>query len=321
MRISCTRIRIVMARLNVYLPDELYELANQWRGTLNLSDICARALREEISAVDSSRITVNLSNISRKRSSKENKLVDKFGLQESFVIEASAETSMRDDLGAVTAGYLDRWLSDGAQLALAGGRQTWSVIRHLSPRNVRVSVTALGYGHQDAIALHTHPNTLLTLAWLLYAPRAQAHLVGSSKFNELWKLSSTEGPLPRYFIVASCSCFSATSPFAVLIGKDSTADLLARGVVGDFGYVFFGQDGQLIEAPSMNGIPQSTMSPIKLQTVSRRTDARVILIAGGPSKATVALWALTNKLCNMLVVDSDLADQLLAGREVVTNVA
>lgn len=303
-----------MARLNVYLPDELYDLANKWRGTLNLSEICARALREELSVVESSRTTINLSNVVRKPSSREARLLHAFPLKETFVVEVATRTSIRDELGAVAAGYLDRWLCDGSLLAIAGGRQTWSVIRNLSPRNVRLNIAALGYGQHDPVALHTHPNTLLTLAWLLYAPRAKAHLVGSLKFKGLWRFSNSIGSVPKYFVVASCSAFSASSPFAELLGKDVTKQLLDEGVAGDFAYSFFRNDGGLVNIPTVAGVDQSVISPETLRTLGQRSDARVILIAGGAEKASVVAWALKNKLCNTLIVDSEVADQLLAGR-------
>jgi len=303
-----------MARLNVYLPDELYDLANRWRGTLNLSEICARALREELSAVESSRTTINLSNVVRKSSSREARLLHAFPLKETFVVEVSTRTSIRDELGAVAASYLDRWLCDGSLLAIAGGRQTWSVIRNLSPRNVRLNIAALGYGQHDPVALHTHSNTLLTLAWLLYAPRAQAHLVGSSKFKELWQLSDKIEAVPKYFVVASCSKFLASSPFAELLGKDVTNRLLDEGVAADFAYSFFRSNGRLVNVPIVAGVDQSVISAETLRRLSQRADARVILIAGGTEKASVAAWALKNKLCNTLIVDSELADQLLVSR-------
>ncbi len=308
-----------MARLNVYLPDELYELADRWRGTLNLSEICARALREEISAADSSRVTVNLSSIVRKRSTIEDRLLNTFDLQETLVVDASTKGSLRDELGATTASYLDQWLCDGARLAIAGGRQTWSVIRNLSPRNVRLDIAALGYGQHDAVALHTHPNTLLTLAWLLYAPRSNAHLVGSAKFKQLWQLKARIAPVPKYFVIASCSAFSASSPFAEVLGEEVTSKLVNSGVVGDFAYSFFRRDGQVVDLPNIDRAAQSLLSAETLRSLSERSDARVILIAGGPEKVTVSRWALENKLCNTLVVDAGLAEDLLTKREVTTH--
>ncbi len=308
-----------MARLNIYLPDDLHELASRWRRTLNLSEICARALREELSAVESSRTTINLSSVVRKSSSVEERLAHVFALQEAFVVEVPAKRSTRDELGAFAAGYLDRWLCDGSLLAIAGGRQTWSVIRNLSPRNLRVNIVALGYGQHDPVALHTHPNTLLTLAWLLYAPRAQAHLVGSSKFKESWELSDATDITPKYFVIASCSMFSAGSPFAELLGKDVSNKLLNEGVIGDFAYTFFKKDGGVASAPIVSGAEQSVMSAETLRSLSQRSDARVIMIAGGDEKALVAEWALKHRLCNTLITDSDLAAKLLANREVPAN--
>jgi DNA-binding transcriptional regulator LsrR (DeoR family) len=242
----------------------------------------------------------------------ERKLLKTFALKESFVADGPAKESLRDELGAIAAAYLDRWLCDGAQLAIAGGRQTWSVIRRLSPRNVRLSIAALGFGQHDPIALHTHSNTLLTIAWLLYAPRSEAHLVGSSKFQDLWRMSASVEDSPKYFVLASCSPLSETSPFAQLLGNEATKTILDEGIAGDFAYTFFRSNGEIARVPDIPGVDKSLLSATTLQSLSQRSDARTILIAGGGEKAEVTSWALKNRLCNTLIVDSELAEQLLA---------
>jgi len=309
-----------LPRLNVYLPDDLYDLANQWRGKINLSEICARALREELAAVDSSRIAFNLSKVIRKRSEVEDRLIEKFSLSDAYVVPPSGRLSTRDDLGQFAADYLDRWLCDGARLGIAGGRQTWSVVRNLQPRNLRLRIFALGYGQTDSVALHAHPNTLLTLAWLLYGPRAQAELVGSSRFLEQWQLADPIEALPKYFVIASCSELTSGSPFSELLGEEATESILESGVVGDFAYVFLNDKGEVADTPFKVSVEQSTLSGTTLQALSERADARVILIAGGKEKADIAESALRCRLCNTLIIDVDIAERLLTSPEVVANV-
>jgi hypothetical protein len=60
-----------MPSLNVYVPDELHKLTAKWRGTLNYSEICARALREELEAVESGRVVGQLFKSLRQRSKAE----------------------------------------------------------------------------------------------------------------------------------------------------------------------------------------------------------------------------------------------------------
>lgn len=305
-----------MARLNIYVPNDVHAQADRWRGKLNLSEICTRALRDEISAAESARITLSIADIVRKRSGLEEQLVRAFQLKDAVVIDVTDPYAMRDELGAAAAKYLDRWINDGARLAIAGGRQTWGVVRNLSPRNVRIDISALGYGQHDAAALHTHPNTLLTLAWLLYSPRARAHLVGSSRFTELWNLTAPVASTPKYFLLSSCSEFQATSPFADVLGKDASRRLLESGVIGDYAYTFFDGQGGLVDIPAIEPtMPQSVFAPQTLQALSERDDARTLLVAGGTEKTKFAAMALKKKLCNTLIVDSSLADGLLKSKE------
>lgn len=300
-----------MARLNVYLPDDLYELANRWRGSVNLSEVCANALREELGAADASRIPLNLSTLVKKRSSLEIQLLSRFQLADVAVSEAAPESQLRETLGVTAASYLDRNLCDGATLAVAGGRQIWSVVRGLSPRNLRLEITALGIEQNDPEALHTHPNTLLTLLWLLYAPRSKAHLVGSDKFSRLWKLPKRVYSTPRFFVLASCAQFSDRSPFAQLAGPVLTKTLLDQGAVADFAYVFFGKSGEVINGAIDGEKHSSVFTAEQMRNISSRGDARAILVAGGIEKIPPILWALENRLCNTLITDCDTAQRLL----------
>jgi DNA-binding transcriptional regulator LsrR (DeoR family) len=323
MRIRCASIlsicfhplgRAYVARLNIYLPDDLHELASRWRKTVNLSEICTRALREELSAAESSRSMINLHEAARIRSDKEQRLINRFHLVESIVVDASDGSSTRNELGIAAANFVDQWIRDGSILAITGGRQTWAVVRNLKPRNVRVDIAALGFGQLDPIALHTHPNTLLTLTWLLYAPRATAHLVGSQKIGSLLSLTSPVDETPKYFVLASCGPFMEDSPLAGLLGASHTKKLLEAGAVADFAYLFFDRDGQVLPPKFVEMTAgQSVLTAESLQSLSRRPDSRVILIAGSREKAPIVNWAVKNKLCNTLVVDSELANQLSSG--------
>jgi DNA-binding transcriptional regulator LsrR (DeoR family) len=301
-----------MARLNVYLPDDLYELANRWRGTLNLSGICATALREELSAAEASRAAVNLSAIFEKPTPLEATLKSTYQLTDVVLCEVElSDPQIREKLGIAAASYLNRWLGDYSVLAVAGGRQIWSVLRNLSPRNLRIDITAIGVEQNDPQALHTHPNTLLTLLWLLYGSRSKAHLVGSTKFKQLWALPKKENASPTYFVLSSCSEFSPQSPFAQLLGQETTGLLLDQRAAADFAYAFFRENGETIETVDFGAKHTSLFESQKLARISARSDSRVIMVAGGIDKGKVISWVLRNRLCNTLITDVNTAKTLM----------
>ncbi|HVT17136.1 MAG TPA: sugar-binding domain-containing protein [Thermoanaerobaculia bacterium] len=306
-----------MARLNISLPADLYEATKKWRGARNLSQICAQALAEELDAAETARAGEGLATILQPESRTEQALRAEFGLAEASVVDAgSGQEELRDALGRRGAEYLNRWLCDGSLLAIAGGRQMWGVVRHLSPRSVRVTITAVGVEQNDPRVLHVHPNTLTTLLWLLYSPGAAARLVAAIPPGSLWFGALPPASRPSYFVLASCGPFSEASPFASLIGADATAALLRRRAAGDFNYVFFDQRGKILELapdwPLPGGLRYSSVLPAALlRGLSARPDARVILVAGGSDKLPAISNALRHRLCNVLITDGASAAELL----------
>jgi len=303
-----------MPRLNIYLPADVYELADRWREKANLSEICARAIRDELEAVAAHRTAPSLATLLRAPTPLEARLVRRFHLAEALVVEAPAEESeRRETLGRAAAQYLDRNLGDGAELAIAGGRQSWCVARNLSPRRLRLAITALGYNQADPHLLHVHANTLTTLLWLLYSPRSVAHLIGAGAAPAPWS-----GPLPRredvsYFLVASCAPLDRRAPFARLLGEDAVTALIARGAVGDFAYLFFDAAGKIVPGPE--SAPQSIIPAPRLRALAQRDDARLMLVAGGEEKLAAMRQTLRLGLANMVITDTETAERLLEERQ------
>jgi DNA-binding transcriptional regulator LsrR (DeoR family) len=292
------------------LPAEVYELADRARDSANLSEICARAIRDELEAAQSHRAAPSLGALLRAPTPLEARLVRRFQLAEALVVETPAnESERREALGRAAAQYLDRNLVDGAELAIAGGRQSWCVARNLSPRRLRLAITALGYNQADPQLLHVHANTLTTLLWLLYSPRSVAHLIGASAASAPWS-----EPLPRYddvryFLIASCAPLDRRAPFARLLGDGAVDALVAAGAVGDFAYLFFDAAGKIVPGPAT--APQAIIPAPTLRALAKREDARIMLVAGGEEKLEAMRHTLILGLANMVVTDTETAERLL----------
>lgn len=298
-----------MPRLNVYLPDDVYDLASRWRDRSNLSEICARAIRDELNAAEGNRSLGSFLAPFRAPTLLEAELRETFALQDVAIADFADDPSRdRDAIGREAASYLDRNLSDGSLLGLAGGRQMWSVVRNLSPRRLNLKIAALGLHRADPVLLHVHPNTLVTLLWLLYSPRSEAHTIGSSP-NQYWTDLLPEREHPTYFVVSSCSPFDQSASFARLLGEETTKHLKQRRVSGDYAYVFLDSDGSEITIPPMRD--EFKLSASYLQTLSARRDARTLLVAGGIEKLEIMKNALSAKLCNTLITDERTARSLL----------
>ena len=304
-----------MARLNISIPRDVYEATKKWRGTRNLSQICATALRQELEAADSARTSQGLKALLRRKSREEEDLARTFRLVDACVVDSPRELAdLRSALGHGGAEYLNRWLCDEARIAIAGGRQIWEVVRQLSPRSIRIGITALGVAQNDPRVLHVHPNTLTTILWLLYSPSATAQLVPTPNQGSLWPDNQPSAARPLYFVLSSCSPFLPNSPFATLLGDEIRGRLLDRGVSGDFAYIFFSTEGQVVEFPDIDphaALGHSVLSARSLQRLTSRADARVILVAGGKDKLGTMLNVFRHRLCNVLITDRDSAMALL----------
>jgi len=300
-----------MARLNVSIPGDLAPLVSKWRRKINLSDICAKALRAELTAVEAHRSAAALlARIHRPATALERRLARRYGLAAVRVAAGAGEDAhgLREALGMETARYLEQTLSAGAVLAIAGGRQTWCTVQHLGPRPLAANLVALGYRQNDPHLLTAHANTLTTLLWLLFSPQAAAHLVGSDPAPS-FDLARPLAPSPQYFVVASCAPFSAGCPLATLLGEEASAMLRAKGAACDFAYNFFDKRGRLVDVR----IPgdRSILSARRLASLSQRPDARVVLVAAGREKWRAMRFALEARLCNTLITDTATAHELV----------
>jgi hypothetical protein len=184
------------------------------------------------------------------------------------------------------------------------------MVRALRPRRVRSTIVALGVGSADPKLLHVHPNTLVTLAWLAYSPRSEAHVVGAASGREIWGTNLPRREFPSYFIFASCGRFDPISPFAQILGDAAVRDIALHRPYADFAYVFMDAKGQPLDLTLPN--PQTTLSSEILRRFSKRPDARVVLVGGDEGKLESIRLTLSSQLCNTLITDESTARALLS---------
>jgi DNA-binding transcriptional regulator LsrR (DeoR family) len=298
-----------MPSLNIHLPDDVHRQAVRWRRKKNLSAICTRALREELDAAEAHRTAQHLFRAIRPVSASEAKLAAVLGLADVRICRTpQRDSQLREAIGRAAAEYLASQLGDGATLGIGGGRQMWCMVERLRPRPIRVMVHALGFRQSDPRLLNAHPNTLATLVWLLFTPRAQAQLVGAASLKTLSEQSFPTLTHGKHVVVTSCAQFEPDSDFGRLLGARICEQLLSAGVIGDAAYHFFNAAGRIVEVqqlPENSIIPQETLA-----ILARRDDSRVVLAAGGAEKWQALKIALTLGWYNALVTDSETAKAL-----------
>jgi DNA-binding transcriptional regulator LsrR (DeoR family) len=310
-----------MARLNIYLPEDLAHDLKAYRGAINFSEVCAAALRAELSARTSMRMRAMTANPGmREPYSLAERICARYKLEDVIVVEERPGREPIHAVGRAVARLVDEQVFEGAQLAVGGGAQMWAAVRLFRRRNLRVAVSAIGFGNVDHANPHLHPNALVTQLSLLYAPRSSAVLVGAPNFVAAWSpthsseqseagFSARNSSIQR-IIVGTCELFDAASPSARVLGAEITSLLEEEAVIGDFLGVFFKPDGAEVQ-PYPGGSTVSHISAADLREYSRRPDTIVVLAAAGKRHVPLLRRVLASGLCNTLITDQATASALV----------
>jgi DNA-binding transcriptional regulator LsrR (DeoR family) len=302
-----------MPRRTIYIPHHLALELRTLPGEMNVSQVCADALRAEVAARGVDRSAAGLfSGIGRNPTRIEEGLMHKFRLRRVLIGDDRNE-SLHDSIGYWTSNFLDRAFYEGLTVAMGGGTQMWEVARRLQPRNLGLRLWAIGFGHVDYEMPYVHPNALVTLLSMLYASRTRTMLVGAPDFARTWHWPATFKPgeeSVRRLVVGSCGMFDAESSYARMLGKEITDFLMDENIMGDFLGVFIKADGSIIEpyAPSMT---VSHISAVDLFALAKGNDAMVLLAAAGGAKLKLIRQVLEAGLCNALITDGKTALALL----------
>ncbi|MEX2177584.1 MAG: sugar-binding domain-containing protein [Gemmatimonadaceae bacterium] len=309
-----------MPRLNIYIPDNLdLELRSHPRD-INVSKVCAAALRAELSAGSADR-TANWLFTSTFAGPSETDIavMRRFGLRRCLAGAGwkgkgkEGADSSREYIATVSSTFLDRTFAEGLVVGIAGGLQMWGAVRRLQPRNLGMPMWAIGAGSVDHELPHVHANALVTFLNLLYAPRAKAMLVGAPHAERAWQYPTMHPPAGqdvKRILVGSCSPFDADSPYARVLGEDVTNFLVEEHVTGDFLGVFFTPDGRTVE-PYPPGMTVTHVAAADLRELSARDDTLVVLAAAGGHKTRIIRQVLAARLCNTLITDASTAAALL----------
>src|SRR5688572_360988 len=302
-----------MPRLTVYIPDELALELRTFPGEMNVSKVCAAALRAELSARGTDRSIEGLfAGIAQNPSYLERALMNRYGLRIALVGN-DKEFDARDTVAFLASRFLDQTFMEGLRVGMGGGRQMWEIARRLQPRNLGITAWALGFGMVDHEMPHVHPNALVTLLSMLYGSRTKTMLVGAPHFERTWSYPAIYPPgepVVHRLMVGSCAMFDADSPYARVLGKEITDFLAEENVMGDFLGVFITPDGRTLQ-PYTKQMTVSHIMAADLERFAQRNDALVLMASGGGQKVRLMRTALELKLCNALITDVKTARALL----------
>jgi DNA-binding transcriptional regulator LsrR (DeoR family) len=301
-----------MPRLNIYIPDDLDLALRNFPGEINISRVCAAALRAQLTAKTEDRSAGMLfHSLFDKPNWIEQIVLQKYpGLL--WMIAPEPMFEGEEPWGIVaeaTSSFLNRTFVEGCQVGVGGGLHMWDVIRRLEQRNIGMDLWALGCGQVDAELPHIHANALVTWLSVLYTPRSRAHVVGAEKLDRAWHwptLYPNDQHNVKRYVVGSCGMFDADSAYARLLGKEITDFLVADHVMGDFLGVFLTPDGRPVE-PYPRGSVVSHIQAADLRELAKRRDTIVLLSTVGRHKLKLIRAIIEAGLCNALITDFETA--------------
>lgn len=301
-----------MPRLNIYIPDDLANDLYPYREAMNLSEICANAIRSELRSRATARAQDRLPGAADwTRTAPEAEIARRWDLRMVRVVPCEAPDEGREPVAIATAEFLDALVRDGMHIAMGGGAQLCDMVRHLRPRNVRAFISALGFGHVDREIPHVHANALVTRLSLLYA-RSSVALVGDSRLREQWPVPGPKsGDEVIRVILGGCGRWRRDTPLGRVLGDEICDVLDEKGVVGDFLGVFLGGEGESVE-PYLPSAPVSHIGSAGLYAYAKRPDTLVVLVASHFMRLPAIKRALELKLCNALILDSETASVLIS---------
>lgn len=257
-------------------------------------------------------------------------LIERYRLREAVVV-ASGGDDARERLGAAAAGWFERMLRPGLRVGLSCGFTLYETIRHLRPARVRGLALYPLSGESTLTQVDLFPNTLVGMMAAKYRPHVRAFALPVQHLVSLREIERARRRLLRDRAVrdiyeAAQDVDVALVGVGLIAGRTpgfcSLAEsygvgvgrLRALGVVGEINYQPFDAGGHVVDRPELRVLMRRILSVDagRLQSLSRRTDRRVVAVAGGRAKVAAVRGALRGRLMNVLVTDEDCARALTA---------
>lgn len=312
MSLSKEQIERILAISRYYYQDDLSQSAIAQKMGLSRPTV-AKSLQL---AREQHIVTIKIQDPFENTAMMRTQLREKYQLKDVIIAEQANydEQGIRDQLGAVTAAYLDRIVTDGVTIGLNWGRTLEAVANHLVPskrHNVQLvqlkgSVTnssednfAADITQKFNQAFHTQAS-LLPLP-IVFGDAQVKKLALQDRFIQHVIRQGEDAEIALYTV-------GTTESNALLFQSGYLEDTRIRQLqhiaVGEVMAHYITADGQLV-APDLD---QRTVA---LPLDQLKTKPYAILIAGGQSKLQAIHAALVGGFANVLIVDQAVAKELL----------
>lgn len=250
----------------------------------------------------------------------ENVLREKFDLKAVLVAHRGhmEYESMLRLLGRMAARYLEDLLSDSCVVGISWGTAVYEVVDAMRPRRLRATkvvqlIGGLGLGSQQidgpGVAIHL-AERLGGNYYTLNVPHIAADMQTRDSLLSLRAIQDTLrlGLQANYALVGIGSVDPVRSSL-LRTGYLSAAELekiKASGAVGDICGTHFNAAGRILDIDINHRIVGIDLRAL------RKTPCQIIAVSGGRVKAPAIAGALRGKLVDVLITDSNAAEEVIA---------
>jgi len=242
------------------------------------------------------------------------KLIEKYGLDDVFVVPNSGSEDLNDTIAQAAAQYIEEKSKPGDYINIGYGDTVSKTVSHLIYAVEKpLSLVSLSGGvsfYTSSIINGAHKKTASSPTPNIYV--VPAPLVASSK--EVAQTILKESSIKEILDMTQLASMSVVGIGAVtntatifkynIVSNNDLVLLQMQGAVGDILSHFYDKDGNIIENALNARLISSDLSLLK-------NGKKVIGVAGGKDKVTAIHSALSGKLVNVFITDEDTATRLL----------
>ncbi|MDT2767623.1 sugar-binding domain-containing protein [Globicatella sulfidifaciens] len=237
----------------------------------------------------------------------ENKLKEKYNLEDVLIIPTGEEENLKSILGKAAAIYIENLLENNSYINIGYGETLNSLIDNLTKTSEKsFSIISLTGGVMPYLPYYSNSNNKLSLN-LIPAPLFMDNLVAAEKIQQ-------EKSVQDIFDLSSLASLSVTgigelSEEATIqkTGIVSSMDLKKmkmKGAVADILMHFIDKDGNLIQSEYENKLISTSLEKL-------RGMKNIIAVAAGDKKVNAIDASMKTRIFNRLITDENTARQLI----------
>ena len=259
-------------------------------------------------------------------------LIERYGLRDAVVIPTGQASDLKEELGSAAARYFEKIAGDGVKVGLSCGLTLYYMIKHLREGLIK-DLKIYPLSAESTLKLvDLLPNTLVGMMAAKYRPDVTAYALHAQLIGPLEEIERErhvilsrpeirkiyeEAQHVDVAIVGIGSIGPETPGFCSIAEHYGVSpnQLKAMKVVGEINYQPFDRRGKLVNQPALENLTKRVIaaSAERLREMTRQHGKLVIAVAGGRHKIEAIRGALAGKLCNVLIVDEEVAQALLRG--------